>query len=554
MNAKSERHTSNHQARARALQAVAAVAIEPTSLITYQSQGRLLIIGTPSQGLAIRAALENSGLRCYLLARGEGVARLDADLPAIYLGQNSELRIGGHLGDFTVSLVSAEHGEVNVAHLLETGTLAFDLILDLHTPPLLAWELLPLGYYAPRDDPAALERALTELPLMTGEFEKAAFFQYNASLCAHGGSGLTGCTRCLDVCPTGAISSLGDKINVDPHICQGAGSCATACPSGAISYSYPPPATTLERLRLLLGSYREAGGMAPILLFHDADSGQDLVEQQADTLPDTVFPIAIEEAGSVGLECWLAALAYGAARIVLVVTEQTPPSVHGELHAQLATAQALLAGLGYPAPALQLVDTAADLLPALTAGELMPAFPPAGFAASNRKRDTLYYALDHLAAHAAATLPATFELPAQAPFGEIRVEQSACTLCMACVAICPADALFDGVDQPRLEFLEANCVQCGLCETACPEDAISRRPRFVVDPRERRQRRLLHAEAAFHCIACGKPFATRSLIDKLQAKLEGHHMFQDEQARRRLLMCGDCRVGDLFRAGGEDRP
>jgi hypothetical protein len=38
------------------------------------------------------------------------------------------------------------------------------------------------------------------------------------------------------------------------------------------------------------------------------------------------------------------------------------------------------------------------------------------------------------------------------------------------------------------------------------------------------------------------------LLDKLSRKLEGHWMFQDEAARRRLQMCEDCRVRDLFAA------
>ena len=36
------------------------------------------------------------------------------------------------------------------------------------------------------------------------------------------------------------------------------------------------------------------------------------------------------------------------------------------------------------------------------------------------------------------------------------------------------------------------------------------------------------------------------MLDKLSRKLEGHWMFQNEEARRRLQMCEDCRVRDLF--------
>ncbi len=44
------------------------------------------------------------------------------------------------------------------------------------------------------------------------------------------------------------------------------------------------------------------------------------------------------------------------------------------------------------------------------------------------------------------------------------------------------------------------------------------------------------------------------MLDKLSRKLEGHWMFQTEEARRRLQMCEDCRVRDLFAAEAGKRP
>ena len=41
------------------------------------------------------------------------------------------------------------------------------------------------------------------------------------------------------------------------------------------------------------------------------------------------------------------------------------------------------------------------------------------------------------------------------------------------------------------------------------------------------------------------------LLDVLEKKLAGHWMFQTEESRRRLLMCEDCRVRDMF--SGEAR-
>ena len=246
------------------------------------------------------------------------------------------------------------------------------------------------------------------------------------------------------------------------------------------------------------------------------------------------------------MDVWLAALAHGARQVLMLATDKTPPSVLREIREQMECAHALLEALGYPRAALSLLDaTDRDALSAELEQSRMPPIEPASFAGGNAKRDTLYYAIDYLAAQSPPLEP-VIPLPPRAPFGEIRVDRRGCTLCMACVSVCPASALFDGGDQPRLEFLEANCVQCGLCEQACPEHVITHDYRFVFDQQQRRRRRMLNEEAAFHCIACGKPFATRSMIEMMTAKLQGHSMFQEKGSIERLRMCGDCRVRHMF--------
>ena len=104
----------------------------------------------------------------------------------------------------------------------------------------------------------------------------------------------------------------------------------------------------------------------------------------------------------------------------------------------------------------------------------------------------------------------------------------------------------DGNDVPQLNFHESACLQCGLCSKACPERAIQLEPRYVFRSDWAEQKRVLHEEEPFHCVGCGKPFATKSVLEKIQARLGSHHMFQTEQQRRRLQMCEDCRVRDLL--------
>ena len=112
-------------------------------------------------------------------------------------------------------------------------------MLDLGREPHLRMHQPPQGYFAPGPDPVAQAKAVTELAVMVGEFEKPKYFVYKASICAHSRSHQPGCNQCIDVCSTEAISADGDGVKVEPHLCMGCGACATVCPSGAMRYAYP---------------------------------------------------------------------------------------------------------------------------------------------------------------------------------------------------------------------------------------------------------------------------------------------------------------------------
>ena len=97
-------------------------------------------------------------------------------------------------------------------------------------------------------------------------------------------------------------------------------------------------------------------------------------------------------------------------------------------------------------------------------------------------------------------------------------------------------------------------IGCGIGEDAADLDDEEKKagarfdgevdPSLLADPAERRRPVGLHEEPPFCCIQCGKPFATRRVIDNILDKLTGHAMFASERARRRLQMCEDCRVVD----------
>jgi len=383
---------------------------------------------------------------------------------------------------------------------------------------------------------------------LVGSFDKPRYVAFTEDLCAHSRSQITGCTRCLDLCPTGAITPAGDHVVIDAHICAGCGQCAAVCPTGAAAYALPPADALLRKLRALLTAYRNAEGAQPaIVLVHDEAHGAPLIDALArfgDGLPANVLPITVNEVTQVGLEAIAAAFAYGAAAMRLLLRAKPRHDMAG-LTRTLALAEPILAGLGFGAGRAATIETddpdwLAEALRAIGSPAAAP--HPASFLPVGPKRDVLRLALREL--QRAAPVPVdVVALPAGAPFGAVDINVEGCTLCLACVAACPTGALSDNPERPMLRFAEDACVQCGLCKATCPEKVITLRPQLDFRAATARAR-VLKEEEPFHCIRCNKPFGVKSTIERVVAKLEGKHwMFQNSAQRLDVIkMCEDCRV------------
>jgi len=522
------KQTANAYASEVAMSTVESLSFEPTSLIQYGSRGRVAVIG-PIEAQEFASRLTGN-LRAQVILTDGAV---EPGVPTVPIG-NRRLQIEGYLGNFDILL--GEEGKANFEKV------SVDLILDLSAEPLLTMPLKPPGYLTSIMEEPYLTLVEEELKGLTGTFEKPKYFDYDASICAHGRSGIAGCTNCIDACPAEAITSLIESVEVNPNLCQGGGVCASVCPTGAIRYVYPNVTDTLRMVRTLLTSYRDAGGSAPVIAFvADADS-EVLVNK-----PDNLLAVEVEELASVGMEIWLSALAYGAKRVLLIDAGSMPASVAVFLQSQISTADTILSGLGYKESLVRIVDAESLQQHCEVDESIHPTdmtFEVASFSGSLEKRRTVLLATDFLYQQSSTSQQVT-ALPEQSLFGRITVDAGACTLCMSCTSVCPSKAISAGNDVPKLEFHEINCVQCGICESACPERAITLEPRLIADAQQRRGVITLHEETPFCCITCGKAFATKSLIDNMTQKLAGHYMFKSERSKLRLMMCEDCRVVDV---------
>ena len=536
-----------------ALLAAAAEPMPQTPLITITSDGVALIYGRDEKAIEAADLLKDHLDITVLITRpGDLTPRARTDFPVV---QGTIRSAKGRLAAFELTVddyaaaAPSSRGRLQFGPPRDGAVSRCDIVLDISgNAPLFPAADLRDGYLrADPGDPAAVLKAVLRARDLAGTFDKPRYIQFTEDLCAHSRSGIVGCRRCLDLCPTGAIAPNGDHVAIDPYICAGCGQCAAVCPTGAAGYALPPADALMRKLRTLLTAYREAGGKEPIVLIHDDTHGMELIDALArhgDGLPANVLPLAVNEMTQVGLEAIAAAFAYGATGMRFLLRARPRHDITG-LMRTLALAEPILAGLGYGVGRAATIETddpdalGAELR-AIEAGQ--GAERPASFQPVGGKRDVQRLALRELQRAAPAPVD-VIALPAGAPFGAIDINVEGCTLCLACVSACPTGAMLDDPERPTLRFVEDACVQCGLCVATCPEKVLSLHPQLDFRAATA-SARVLKQEEPFHCIRCDKPFGVKSTIERVTAKLEGKHwMFKDSAKRLDVLkMCDTCRV------------
>ncbi|MGB3540118.1 MAG: 4Fe-4S binding protein [Mesorhizobium sp.] len=547
--------------KAAALVAMAAEPATSPEQVTLASNGVVLVYGRDETAIEAGRQLAGEMDVTVLLTRPGDVAPDRVwDFPVV---RGTIRNAQGHLGAFELTIDDFALPSPSSRERLRFGVprdgahSEADVILDLSGgAPLFPAHELREGYVrADPADRAGLATAIARAADLVGEFDKPRYINFSADLCAHSRSHITGCTRCLDLCPTGAITPAGDHVAIDADICAGCGNCAAACPTGAAAYAFPDAQALLRRLRTLLLTYGKAGGTRPVVLFHDGDHGEPLIDALArfgQGLPANVLPVAVNEITELGIEAWTAPVAWGAVAVRALASARAKHDLTG-LARNVTIANLLGTSLGYGEDICGVIeaddpDSLETALARMTPEARVR--KPATFLPLGDKRSLMKSSVVGLYDAAPAPVART-QLPAAAAFGGLDVNIDACTLCLSCVSACPTGALSDSEERPALYFAESACVQCGLCAATCPEKAITLAPQLDFEA-WKAPRRMVKQEEPFRCIRCDTPFGTKSTVERIVAKLEGKHwMFAGENARRLdvVRMCDKCRVEAVLNEG-----
>ena len=419
-----------------------------------------------------------------------------------------------------------------------------DVIIDLSgNPPLFPAPEKREGYL--RADPSyspGVADVILQASQMVGTFEKPLYVRLEPSLCAHSRAEKPACSNCLNACPTGAITSAGEHVAIDPMICAGCGACSALCPSGAISYDAPTVDTVFRRVQVLASTYRKEAGSAPRLLVHDDGHGDQMISLSARHgrgLPADVIPLEVTALAGFGHAEMLAALGSGFSSVSVLLSPRSDRETlarETELANAIAGTKVSLLDVNDPDA---LSDSLFDAGPADIAHD--PILPM-----GTRRQ------VARTAAKALAPDATIVPLPETAPYGAVLVDTDACTLCLSCVSLCPSGALAENPDKPQLRFQEDACLQCGLCSNICPEQAITLEPRFNLTDAAFTQV-ILNEEEPFACIECGSLFGVKSTVERITEKLAGKHaMFSNPKAARMIQMCDNCRIQAQYHS--DDNP
>lgn len=121
-------------------------------------------------------------------------------------------------------------------------------------------------------------------------------------------------------------------------------------------------------------------------------------------------------------------------------------------------------------------------------------------------------------------------------YGEVKVNESACTLCLACVGACNVSALSANPKDNSLRLNASLCTACGYCELSCPEkecltiqkDVIHLNPTWFSN-------QILAKDELFACVECGEEFATKKAVEKIAGMMAP--IFASDPIKVRTLYC-----------------
>lgn len=430
-----------------------------------------------------------------------------------------------------------------------TGAIDFHSREVIHAGQILViekeWKGSPqFGIHIAADYEDALGKALDVVSNL-GEIEKKKYLDLDLERCASGRSELIGCEFCLP-CPYEAIRRDGARMEFSDVRCQGCGLCSSLCPLSVPQlYEYPDRLIYSQLEDLLSGDLD-----AKVILFACSEHVENLnaVGRKKIRYP-ALLPLFVPCIDLVSETHILSAFELGADGVILWGCENSHPE---QIESAVNFARMTVSAFDLEERVLLINDAQFDVEEyAKMIADFVKKLKPSHIRSKKRgeidfakpKRDVLLELIQNLHKKTGVH-PTLIEENTEFPFADVSIN-SKCTICNACVNLCPTNAL--SRDANKIAFVYGCCIACGLCERACPEEAIDLKR--VLDFSllvEKEGKKLVESELVA-CAGCGKLFMSRSAYERIAEILkesEGEGSEEELRVEDRLELlryCEDCR-------------
>lgn len=468
----------------------------------------------------------------------------------VYRGRVIEIR--GRLSDFHVSIDAVATPAIPSRQLHADQV----VIITRDGPP--AFKPRTGLHLLSHPNEADIDRLAERIRELIGEFLKPVHVVYNTDICAGGVADREACGICITACPYDAINRDSEnhlRMKIDHMACEGCGACVSACPTTSLSFTEPSPQELYTRIAALLTPSKITRDEERlVILFHCGEQGRRALEQAGRTplpYPATVLPVEVPCLRYVSEADMLGALRLGAAGVGLLGCEKCPHGERALLYQKLDFAKVTLDAFALGSERLQLitVDDGNESHAIKTLSEFAetvaatPIHRDGKRAGGWNNRDVIADAIDAFIEQTGRE-PGQRPLEAIQPFAFAEVRASGCTMCRACVNVCPTHAFSLDENSQSLQFKHISCVACGLCENVCPENVITLRHEILFKQSALEYQTLVQDDMV-SCEKCEKPYINRKALETVEARLFSLESLLDtfDGNRRNLLrMCPDCRT------------
>lgn len=441
------------------------------------------------------------------------------EFTCIVLNPTNIVDVNGHIGKLTVTIRKEE----------ELLDLDCDQIIWADAP---SFAMKQSGVYDTNID--GLEKTIKTINERKGSFKYKNYVKYDSSICQYHERNEEICGKCAEVCPTVAILKLDEKKHLEfSHIdCHSCGGCISVCPSGALDYSQMPRVAFKE----VTDFYRDS--IALII-----PRKMELESLHVD-LPKGVLPLAIE--GEKYLhEAHFMSLIQTSGNPVIFYTDFISRGtgdvirIINDIFKKKYGKEAIIVCKDEN----QLKDSMINITPL---EECVYGINEDGL----RKREIFSARLAHLVGEDDLGTVKTGE---HVHYGNITINQDACTLCLSCVGACNVRALTAHPEDNTLRFNPSICTNCTYCEVICPEDNCLTviRDEINLNPDYFKQN-VMATDDLFECIECGTEFATVKAVEKI-ANMMAPRFGGDELKIKTLYCCADCKSKVMLQAHRDER-